>query len=215
MAYISSNANRFYTALETSYGQVGEITSGNRDYGSEADGPAEPATAQRKPPPAAGPPAADEFRLGARRDELAASGGKPGYGPYFQAGLGGAQLHFAPARRGPPARLREAGVRSAARAGRGGGGLMRGEIRFVAAIVDASTVQLNAPFTVLPAGGAAIGAAVTYVPATELPSASVFDYWGPTTAVHRLCAGRPSTRWKSGERRLPRVYSAAGAGRAR
>jgi len=30
MAYISSNANRFYTALEASYGQVGAIASGNR-----------------------------------------------------------------------------------------------------------------------------------------------------------------------------------------
>ena len=64
-----------------------------------------------------------------------------------------------------------------------------GEIRFVAAIVDASTVQLNAPFTVLPGTGAALGAAVTYVPATELPSASVFDYWDPATAVQRLLCG--------------------------
>jgi hypothetical protein len=59
----------------------------------------------------------------------------------------------------------------------------------VAAIVDASTVQLNAPFTVLPGTGAAIGAAVTYVPATELPSASVFDYWDPATTVQRLLCG--------------------------
>ena len=29
-SYISSNANRFYTALETSYGQVGSIAAGHR-----------------------------------------------------------------------------------------------------------------------------------------------------------------------------------------
>ena len=29
-SYISSNANRFYTALESAYGQVGAITAANR-----------------------------------------------------------------------------------------------------------------------------------------------------------------------------------------
>ena len=29
-SYISSNANRFYTALESAYGQVAAITAGNR-----------------------------------------------------------------------------------------------------------------------------------------------------------------------------------------
>jgi hypothetical protein len=64
-----------------------------------------------------------------------------------------------------------------------------GEIRFVAAIVDAQTVQLNAPFTVAPGAGAAVTAAVTYSTATELKSVSIFDYWSPTTAVHRLLSG--------------------------
>ena len=81
------------------------------------------------------------------------------------------------------------GVRSAARARRGTGGAYGGEIRFVAAIVDASTVQLNAPFTVTPQAGAPIGATMTYAPATELPSASIFDYWSPATAVQRLLCG--------------------------
>jgi hypothetical protein len=60
------------------------------------------------------------------------------------------------------------------------------EIRFVAAIVDAHTVQLNAPFTVTPG---ALTPTVTYVPATSLPSVSVFDYWSPSTAVQRLLCG--------------------------
>jgi hypothetical protein len=63
------------------------------------------------------------------------------------------------------------------------------EIRFVAAIVDASTIQLNAPFTAPPASGASLGATVTYGPATELGSASIFDYWSPATAVQRLLCG--------------------------
>ena len=64
-----------------------------------------------------------------------------------------------------------------------------GEIRFVAAHVDADTVQLNAPFTEVPAPGAPIGATVTYVPSTELPSVSVYDYWSPNTAVQRALCG--------------------------
>jgi hypothetical protein len=63
------------------------------------------------------------------------------------------------------------------------------EIRFVAAIVDANNVQLNAPFTFPPAAGAALGTAVTYLPATDLPSVSVFDYWDPATAVQRILCG--------------------------
>ena len=64
-----------------------------------------------------------------------------------------------------------------------------GEIRFVAAIVDGQTVQLNAPFLTVPAAGAGITATVTYSPATELKSVSIFDYWSPTTSVQRLLCG--------------------------
>jgi hypothetical protein len=64
-----------------------------------------------------------------------------------------------------------------------------GELRFVAAIVDTVTVQLNAPFANLPATGATLGASITYTPSTELPSASIFDYWDPSTAVQRLLSG--------------------------
>jgi hypothetical protein len=55
--------------------------------------------------------------------------------------------------------------------------------------VDANTVQLNAPFTAAPANGSTTGATVTYQPATELPSASVFDYWDPAGAVQRILSG--------------------------
>jgi hypothetical protein len=64
-----------------------------------------------------------------------------------------------------------------------------GEIRFVSAIVDANTVQLNASFAVLPTSGAAVGPTVTHLPATVLPSVTVFDYWSPSTAVQRLLSG--------------------------
>jgi len=55
--------------------------------------------------------------------------------------------------------------------------------------VDATTVHLNAPFSVAPQVGATAGATVTYLPATELPSASIYDYWSPATAVQRVLVG--------------------------
>jgi hypothetical protein len=64
-----------------------------------------------------------------------------------------------------------------------------GEIRFVSAVVDPVTVQLNAPFTVAAGSGTPVGEAVTYAPATELPSVSIYDYWSPSSAVQRLLCG--------------------------
>ncbi len=63
------------------------------------------------------------------------------------------------------------------------------EIRFVAGVVDAMTIQLNAPFTVTPAQGATTGITATYSPDTELPSTVVYDYWSPATAVQRIVYG--------------------------
>ncbi len=64
-----------------------------------------------------------------------------------------------------------------------------GEIRFVSALVDSSTVLLNAPFTKTPAAGAAFSPTVTYLPATELPSVTLFDFWTPSAAVQRILCG--------------------------
>jgi hypothetical protein len=115
--------------------------------------------------------------------------GGPGYGPLFQAAMGGSPAKFAGAL--------VATSTSTGRVGFGGAhGLAAsqavcsgGEIRFVTGIVDAATIQLNAPFTVTPATGAGITAAVTYSTATTLPSVSIFDYWSPSTAVQRLLSG--------------------------
>ena len=51
-------------------------------------------------------------------------------------------------------------------------------------------MQLNAPFSVTPAAGAAIGCDDHLLPATDLPSVSIFDYWSPATAVQRILCGR-------------------------
>jgi hypothetical protein len=59
----------------------------------------------------------------------------------------------------------------------------------VSQVVNPTTVQVNAPFSAAPASGNALTAAVTYFPADELPSLSIFDYWDPANAVDRIVVG--------------------------
>jgi hypothetical protein len=209
-SYISSNANRFYTALEGAYGNVAAITLANRipalklaveqrlevtarrDKTGSRTFPGVPSGGRLLTsfelrtfltswqPPVAGPP-------GSGPSPDTSPG--PAYGPLFQAALGGAPLEFAG---GTVASSTAAGslVFQAAHGLAAGQAVScGGEIRFVAAIVNATSVQLNVPFTVLPTAGSTVAPTVTYVPATELPSVSVFDYWTPATAVQRLLCG--------------------------
>jgi hypothetical protein len=64
-----------------------------------------------------------------------------------------------------------------------------GEIRFVAAVQNATTVFVNAPFTAGVVAGAALGATITFPLATDVGSVSIFDYWDPNTAVQRILDG--------------------------
>jgi hypothetical protein len=196
-SYISSNANRFYTALESAYGSVGSIAAVNRIPAVKLGIKQRVVTGTRKDKTGsrtfAGTPAGVRRRTDFNLQTYLTSWDKttagPGYGPLFQAALGASPLRFAGGT-----------VASITTGGRLGFGAVHGltagqaiscggSIRFVAAIVDAQTVQLNVPFETNPATGAAITAAVTYSPATNLPSVSLFDYWTPSTAVQRLLTG--------------------------
>jgi hypothetical protein len=64
-----------------------------------------------------------------------------------------------------------------------------GEIRFVSAVQDTTTVFINAAFTVTPVTGGAIGATASYRLATDLGSATIYDYWDPSTVVQRIVNG--------------------------
>lgn len=68
-----------------------------------------------------------------------------------------------------------------------------GEIRFVAGVASANSVTINAPFSVVPTS---LGPSMTYL-AGDLPTTvSVFDYWSPATAVHRIAAGAVTDEWR-------------------
>lgn len=198
MAYISSNANRFYTALESAYGQVPTVTAANRIPALKLTIRQQLEVTERKDktgsrtftglPPGGRRQTSFELRTLLTNWQPGAS--SPSYGPLFQAALGATPAFFA----GGTAASTTGNGRLAFAAAHGlaaGQAVSSGgEIRFAAAIVDANTVQLNVPFTVPPAAGAPISAAMTYTPATELPSVGIFDYWDPASAVQRyLCGG--------------------------
>jgi hypothetical protein len=195
-SYILSNANRFYTALEGAYGQVGAITAASRIPALKFAVQQQIETGARKDKTGSRtwpgiPPGGRKRTSFELRTYLTTwqQSGAPSYGPMFQAALGAAPLSFTS---GTVASCTSAGRLSFTTAH----GLAAGqavacgsEVRFVLAIADSKTVQLNAPFTVVPASGAQVGATVTYSPSTALPSASIFDYWSPASAVQRVISG--------------------------
>jgi hypothetical protein len=113
----------------------------------------------------------------------------PAYGPLFEAALGGTPLMFAGGTVGSavtPVRLQ---LSSAHGLTAGQAIVVGGEMRFVSTVVDTNTVEVNAPFTVVPPSGAAVTPTVTYLPARSPKSVSIFDYWAPETTVQRIVRG--------------------------
>jgi hypothetical protein len=195
-SYISSSANRFYTALESAYGEVGEVEANNRIPALKLAIQQQSELGERKDKTGSrtfsGMPAGGRRRTTFELRTYLTSWsktGQPGYGPLFQAALGGAPLWFEGGTAAGATADGELGFTAPHGLCAGQAVSFGGDIRFVAALVSDTTVRLNAPFTVTPAAGAAIGSAITYVPATELPSVCVFDYWSPATAVQRMLAG--------------------------
>ena len=205
MAYISSNANRWYCARETAYGHVPAITAANRI-------PAVSMTAQHKRQKSerkdktgsrtwGGMPVGmrkqTEFSITSYMRDWADTSALPPHGPLFEAALGGAGVIWA----GGTATTGtgDSSVTFAAAHGLtpGQAVVSGGEIRFVAAVADPSTIVLNAPFSVAPVVGLPLGVTATYNLAAELPSVSVFDYWDPSTALQRVICGAAVDRMKA------------------
>jgi hypothetical protein len=196
--YISSNENRLYTAQESVYGQVAAITAANRIAAIKLLTKQELEKVDRRdktgsrtfPGLPAGLRRSTSFDLTTYMTSWDnPSAGPPSYGPLFRATLGGTPLLF----NGGIAAL---GSSQSVLAFGSPHGLVPeqavshgGEIRFVAAIIDPLTVQLNAPLSAVPVVGAPLGPTITYIPATDLPSVDIFDYWIPATAVQRILSG--------------------------
>jgi len=81
------------------------------------------------------------------------------------------------------------------------------EIRFVAAVLDPSTVVLNVPFSAALDANTVLAPAITYMLSTTLPSLTLYDYWDPTTATSRMVTGAAVVCFPSADqRRLSRIF---------
>jgi len=196
MAYISSNANRWYCAKENAYGQIPPITAANRIPAVGMSAQLQRAKSQRKDktgsrtwaglPP--GTRTQVNFDLKTYMRDWADTSNLPPHGPLFEAAMGAAGNLW---NGGLPVGGTQSSVNFATPHGLnpGQGIASNGEIRFVAAVADPHTVVLNAPFTAAPVPGLPLGPVATYALASSLPSFSLFDYWDPATAVQRVLAG--------------------------
>jgi len=201
--YISSNQNRFYATLESSFGTVVEATADNRIPAirlgiqhETVQGPRRDKTGSRtKGGIPTGARTRTQYQLGTYMTNWGNISAEPAYGPLIRGALGAAPVldggKTVSSVSGNQFTFGSAHGMSAGQAVSFGG-----EIRFVAYVVNANTVELNAPFSLTPTGGSPLNPTITYAPATNLPSVSVFDYWSPATAVQRLLSGVGVDRMK-------------------
>ncbi len=196
MCYISSNNNRVYVGLETSYGSVPVVTTQNRIPLVKLTAKQVPEQTSRRDKTGSrtfvGLPnqirKKTNFQLNTFMTEWTDQTQPPSHGPLFQAAMGAAPVIYTG---GTVASItNQTTIQFAASHGLsiGQGVAFGGEIRFVAAIADTSTVILNAPFSLLTAGSA-IGTTITYSLSADVGSASIFDYWDPATVVQRILNG--------------------------
>jgi hypothetical protein len=194
--YISSNQNRFYTALESGFGLTATVSAENRIPAIRLTIKNETQTGRRRDKTGSRSRSAvptgtrdqTEYRLETYLTNWANTTAEPAYGPLLRGALGAAP-QFDPGK--VVASVDGTNITLGGPHGLTVGQALSwsGEIRFVEAIVNATTVRLNAPFSQVPGPGAPLNPTVTYSPATQLPSVSLFDYWSPSTAVQRLLSG--------------------------
>jgi Phage tail tube protein len=197
MAYVSSNNNRFYVALEGAYGAAATITAQSRIPAVKLTAKQTPEKINRQDKTGTrtfsglpqGLRKTTTFELESYMSAWPNQAAAPPHDPLFQACMGQAPISWAGA------------VVSSASSGSalsfatphglvpGQAVTSGGEIRFVAAVANANSIVLNAPLSQLPPSGAALGRTITYAPGPSLGSLSIFDYWTPGDAVQRAFSG--------------------------
>ncbi|MBL8213036.1 MAG: hypothetical protein JNK87_20135 [Bryobacterales bacterium] len=194
--YIASRENRFYVNVEESFGAVAAVTASHRFTASAMEVKEEALYPQRRDKtgtrtrgPVMGPLrrkvqfAVKSYLVGTE------AGTAPNYGPLVHSAMGkeplvsaGGIVESVPASN----RIRFTTPHEMVA---GQGVSFGGEVRFVAAVVDEFTVELNIPFTLVPGPGALTGPTVSYALGNDLKSLSLFDYWSPESAVQRIVSG--------------------------
>jgi hypothetical protein len=197
MSYILSNDNRFYVALEQSYGAAAAITAINRIPAVKLTTKQQNRKVQRADKTGsrtfAGNPSGlriqTSFGLKTYMANWADGSAVPPYGPLFQACLGGAPAQSAGGTVASASGSSTLAFTAPHGLAVGGAVTSGGEIRFVTVVVNSDTVQLNAPFSTTPVGSSQTGPTTMYQTAESLSSVTLYDYWSPTTAVQRVLGG--------------------------
>jgi hypothetical protein len=198
MAYISSNANRWYCALESAYGQIPTISAANRIPALKLSAHQQRVKSHRKDKTGSRtwPGVPDlmrrqtSFGLTTYMMDWPDQTVLPAQDPLFQAALGGAGTIWPGATAADGTDTSNIKFDTPPGLVPGQAVAFNGEIRFVSAVSDDSlTAVLNAPFSTAPISTSQIGPTVGYTVASELPSVSLFDYWDPTGAVQRVISG--------------------------
>ena len=194
---VLSTQNRFYVGLESEFGQVPAVTADNRIAAVELDIRQRRERAERRDKTGSrtftgvipGARKRTEFELTTYLVNNPTPATPPAVGPLVQAGLGAAPLVFTGGAAGSGSTPLQIVFSAPHGLVKGQAFGFNGELRFVESVVNTTTVGVNVPFTATPTAGSQLTAAVSYFPANELPSASVFDYWDPEWAVDRILAG--------------------------
>ena len=202
--YVSSNNNRFYTALEAVYGTAVSIAPRNRfpAVHLQAKQQTEKVHRRDKTGTRTFPGLPNKFRrhtafgVSTLLTSWADQTKEPSYGPLFACAMGNSGTIFP----GGTVASVSNGLTIVFSAPHGlnvGQAVsIAGELRFVAAIVSATSVQINAPFTGTVGAGTSVAPTVTYSLATDLPSATIYDYWSPATVVQRMLVGAAVDRMR-------------------
>jgi hypothetical protein len=197
MSYILSNDNRFYVALEESYGVAAAISAGNRIPAVKLTTKQQTEKVQRADKTGsrtfAGNPSGLRKQTSFGLKTYMASWGNPSvlpaYDPLFHACLGGSAVQWAGGTVASTSGSSTLAFTAPHGLAPGAAVTSGGEIRFVTVVVDASTLQLNAPFSVTPNTSSETGPVTMYQTTENLSSLTLYDYWSPTTAVQRVLGG--------------------------
>jgi hypothetical protein len=195
--YISSNNERIYCALETSYGVIPAITGANRIPALKLKAKQVPEQTGRKDKTGTrtfvGMPnqirETTTFEVDTLLTAWSNTSAPPAYGPLFQCAMGGSPVIWPGGTVTSVTGGTQIAFTTAHGLSPGQAVTFSGEMRFVTGIQDTSTLFINAPFNLTPVGGSAMGPTINYSLAESLPSASIFDYWDPSTAVQRIVEG--------------------------
>src|SRR5579863_3054727 len=182
--YVSSNNERVYVDLESAYGQAPVITAANRIPLIKLGAKQIPVATGRRDKTGSrtfvGLPntirKTTSFQLNTFMTEWTDQTTAPTQGPLFQAALGAAPLLYTGGTVETVTNQTQIQFSAAHGLTPGQGITSGGEIRFVAAVQNTTTLFINAPFTNAPTTGSAVGGTMTYKLAEDLGSVSLFDY---------------------------------------